>query len=239
MAEEWFPWRQDTPRIKSMDSTDAVTWISVIAAGASAVAAIGAWKAGSKASKAAEALTKIEAARQWEHLTPQFSCSMELLNPGGPFMRLVLELNGPLALERLESLTARIRDDRPGRADEAQLGNGPTADQIRAQVWGPYRFTPDTGPGASPGTGGADPNGRSVDVAAMPLQVGEGLRFQLEPTRPPSWMVASAVDAASPETNWRQMVGDRLRLSITARSKDAEPWVIPLEIDVGKPVIAF
>lgn len=222
-----------------MDSTDAMTLISVIAAGASAVAAVGAWKAGSKASKAAEALSNIEAARQWEHLTPQFSWSLELLNPGGSFMRLVLELNGPLALEQLESLTVRIRDDRPGRADEAQIGRGPTAEQIRAQVWGPYQFTPDTGPGAGPGVGGADPNGRSVDVAALPLLVGEALPFQLEPTRPPPWMVAGAPDAASAETNWRQMVGDRLRLSITARAKDTEAWVIPLEIAAGKPVIAF
>jgi hypothetical protein len=51
-------------------------------------------------------------------------------------------------------------------------------------------------------------------------------------------MLAGAADAAG-ETNWRQMVGDRLRLSITARAKDTEPWVIPLEIAAGKPVTAL
>lgn len=224
-----------------MDSTDVSTVVSAGAAVFSAAAAFGAWRAGSQAGGAAQALTKIETARRWQELTPQFSWQLGLLNKGGTAVRLVLELDGPLALRQLESLTVRIRDDRAGRADELHVGNGPSAEQIRAQVWGPYRFTPGVGPGASPGRGGADANGRSIDIVAVPLVVGEGLQFQLEPTRPPEWMAAEGVmfDADRLETDWRQLVGDQLRLTVMGQAEGTDPWVVPLEISAGTPTIEF
>ena len=58
------------------------------------------------------------------------------------------------------------------------------------------------------------------------------MRFQLEPTRPP-WR--STTDAAAAERAWKEMVGNRLRLTIIARPPAGKPWVVPNVIDVEKP----
>lgn len=214
-------------RLGAVDSIQAATVVSSTAAVFSAAAAFGAWRAGAKAGRAAETLTSIEAKRRWQELTPEFSTQLRRINVGGPVVKLVLELDGPLALQQLDSLTVRIRDDRPGRSEEV-LAGGPTAEQISAQVWGPFQFTPGVGPGPRSGRGGADANGRAVDVVAMPLLVGEGLPFQLEPTKPPAWFEANETDANKRDARWRTFVGFDLRLTVTARTEGLDPWVIPM-----------
>jgi hypothetical protein len=75
----------------------------------------------------------------------------------------------------------------PGAARGPPLADGPTAKQVAAQIWGPYRFIPGTGPGADPvrSVPGADPTGCATPTSGLP--VGEELPFYLEPTQPPSW----------------------------------------------------
>ena len=51
---------------------------------------------------------------------------------------MTLELTGPAGLDRLDEVTVRIRDDIPDRS--ARPGNGLSAEQVAAVIWGPYRF---------------------------------------------------------------------------------------------------
>ena len=62
-------------------------------------------------------------------------------------MRLSVFLAGAPELRRLDSLTVKIRDDHPWRADGSPLAGGPSSEEVAAQIWGPYRFIPGTGPG--------------------------------------------------------------------------------------------
>jgi hypothetical protein len=220
-----------------MHGTDLISVASAGAAAASAVAACGAWRAAFTAGRATEALTAIEAERRWQELMPTFITTFTPLNSTGPAIHLDIELVGPLALQRVDSLTVRVRDDRPGRdqVGAARPRDAAALEQLKAQVWGPYRFTPHVGPD---GHHRADGNGRQVDVGA-PLEVGEGLRFQLEPTRPPAWMHADGVDAGKAEEEWSQMVGSDIRLTITAQARGLQPWVVPIEINAAKPKVVF
>ena len=105
------------------------------------------------------------------------------------------------------------------------LAGGPTPEQVAAQVWGPYRFIPGTGPGADPvrGIPGADETGRVTATGGMP--VGEELPFFLEPTRPPSW-------SSQPQENWLKR-GTVVRLRLGCRRDGREPWTLTAEVDVG------
>jgi len=116
-----------------------------------------------------------------------------------------------------------IRDDRPGRAEGRQLAAGPTPEQVAAQIWGPYRFVPGTGPGADSvrGIPGADPTGRVTPTRGMP--VGESLQFALEPTRPPQWSGWSL-------EGWETQVGGMLRLQLEAQREGWEPWTLVCEL---------
>lgn len=138
--------------------------------------------AAERSAVAAEGAAAIEAGRRHVELTPRFRVSFDRLQD-----RLTVELTGPPELARLDSLTVRVRDDRPGRAEDARPG-GPSAEEIAATVWGLYRFIPGSGPGASPGGEfqGADATGRVTSTAGM--AVGESLSFAMELTRPPAWL---------------------------------------------------
>jgi hypothetical protein len=161
-------------------------------------------------------------------LTPIVVWRIDPIGSGSRFFHLSLELEGPLPLKRLDRLTIKIRDDRPGRAEEplSLYGSPLSRDQIGRQVWGPLQFSPGVGPGSDR----ADADGRVIDVTA-PVMVGEGLRFQLEPTRNP-WHWRS--DAGVADAEWMAMVGTRLRLTVTAFAEagDPDPWTVPIEIAV-------
>lgn len=51
-------------------------------------------------------------------------------------------LLGPPSLARIDKLTTTVRDDHFRRGDGQLLAGGPTRDQIKEQIWGPYRFSP-------------------------------------------------------------------------------------------------
>lgn len=135
-------------------------------------------------------------------------------------------LSGPPELERLDELTVTIRDDHPWRGQGTPLAGGPTPEQVAAQIWGPRRFIPGTGPGADPvrGIPGADQTGRATPTGGMP--VGEELPFFLEPTRPPAW-------SQQPQENWLKERGTVVRLRLDCRRDGWEPWTLTAEIDTA------
>jgi hypothetical protein len=189
---------------------------AVDAARASAAAA-------ERSAAASESRLAVEAARRHAELTPRFRVSVERPNPDMRDWRLTVFLAGPPELGRLDSLTVRIRDDHHWRAEGSRLAGGPSLEEVRAQVWGGYRFVPGTGPGADAvrGVPGADPTGRVTPTGGMP--VGESLVFALEPTNPPRWSEWSGKD-------WRQQVGDVLRLQLEAQREGHDPWVLVCEV---------
>jgi hypothetical protein len=94
-------------------------------------------------------------------------------------LRLRVMLVGPPGLDRLDRLTVTIRDDHFRRGEHQQIMGGPTTEEIKAHIWGPYRFTPSTGPDDAR----ADGIGRTTVYDAQ-LPIGEELPFQLEHTVP-------------------------------------------------------
>src|SRR2546430_16121240 len=103
---------------------------------------------------------------------PRFRITCEPSNPGSPALRLGVFLSGPPELERLDALAVAIRDDHPWRGQGTPLVGGPTSEQAAAQIWGPYRFIPGTGPGADSARGipGADRTSRAWLGTARPTR---------------------------------------------------------------------
>jgi hypothetical protein len=171
----------------------------------------------------------IETTRRWQELEPQIKFDpLPVSVPGA--VNLVLRLNGPVALQRLESLVLRIRDDQPDRAEMglSESGFRLSSEVIKAQVWGPFQFTPGVGPTVGTLRCPADEHGREVVVGA-PREIGEDLRFQIEPTRSP-WPAPHGVTARDQEVEWRRMVGEKIRLTVIARADGLDPWILPFEL---------
>jgi hypothetical protein len=165
----------------------AVDIAALVVAIVAAVAAAAAAEYARRSAKSAAETAALDRQRRHAELTPHFRVALERANPGVDTQRLRVFLIGPPELERLDALTMTIRDDHPWRGQGPQLAGGPTPEQVARHIWGPYRFTPGTGPGADAvrGIPGADPTGRTTPTRGMP--VGEELQFSLEPTLPPSW----------------------------------------------------
>jgi hypothetical protein len=175
---------------------------------------------------AAASTAALDRERRHAELTPRFLVSLGQANPGVETKRLYVYLIGPPELERLDELTVTIRDDHPWRGQGRQLAGGPTPEQVARQIWGPYRFTPGTGPGADAvrGIPGADPTGRITPTRGMP--VGEGLQFSLEPTLPPPW-------SQQPPEDWRRERGPVVRLQLECRRDGWDPWTLVGEVSTG------
>jgi hypothetical protein len=185
--------------------------------------------AAARSADAAAVTAKLDTDRRHSELTPRFRITCEPSNPGSDTLRLGIYLLGPPELERLDGLIVVIRDDHPWRAQGTPLAGGPTAQQITEQIWGRWRFTPGTGPGADPirGVPGADPTGRTTPTGGLP--VGEELSFQLEPTRPPPWSQQSL-------ESWQRQVGPWLRLRLEGHRDGEAPWVLPCEMPLDDGV---
>jgi hypothetical protein len=181
-------------------------------------------RSASRSAAAAATTAALDIQRRNAELTPRFRVTCEPSNPGSPTLRLRVFLAGPPELRRLDALIVTIRDDHPWRGQGTPLAGGPTPEQVAAQIWGPYRFIPGTGPGADSvrGIPGADPTGRTTPTGGMP--VGEELPFFLEPTFPPSW-------SQQPQQNWQKERGTVLRLQLECQLEGWEPWTLACEID--------
>jgi hypothetical protein len=206
--------------------------VAIISAGVSAASVFYARRSAGSAEQSAgsAAITAgLDADRRHAELTPRFRITCAQSNPGSDTMRLAVYLLGPPELERLDRLTVSIRDDHPWRAQGRPLAGGPTPEQVAEQIWGRWRFTPGTGPGADPvrGIPGADPTGRTTPTGGLP--VGEELPFQLEPTWAPPWSHQSL-------DSWQQQVGPWLRLRLECYRDGQPPWVLPAEILIDNGV---
>jgi hypothetical protein len=182
-------------------------------------------RAAKEAAEAAAATAALDKQRRNAELTPHFRISREPSNSGSATASLKVFLCGPPELERLDTLTVTIRDDHPWRAQGSPLAGGPTTEQVAAQIWGPFRFVPSTGPGANSvrGIPGADATGRTTPTGGLP--VGEELTFALERTQPPPWSQQSTQD-------WWRDRGTLVRLRLECRRDGWEPWVLTGEIDI-------
>ena len=206
-----------------------VSFVSAVAAVSAVWYARRSDRSASKSAVAAETTAALDRQRRNAELTPRFLITCEPANPGIDTLRLRVLLSGPPELGQIDRLTVSIRDDHPFRSQVAPLAGGPTSEQVAGQIWGPYCFTPGTGPIVDPARGflGADHTGRTTPNGA--LSVGEAFAFHLEPTQPPRW-------SQQPLENWRKERGTVLRLRLECQRADWEPWVLTGEIDTAESV---
>jgi len=198
----------------------------VVALGATAIAAVAARqsnKSSGKANQTAEALAEIERDRRHAELTPRFRVRVEPWTAGNnDDLRLRVMLTGPPGLDRIDGLTVKVRDDHFRRGEGNLLAGGPTSEQIKAHVWGPYRFRPGTGPDNSR----ADVDGRAT-IYDTELPIGEELPYLLERTRPPDWATSMT------QEQWNTQRGPVIRIVLEAWHDDHGRWILPCEVDLS------
>ncbi len=133
-----------------MTTTDP---IAALALAVAVVAAIGSWRAARNANGAAQTLSRIEQQRLHADLTRHFRCTI-VANEAGSTAMLRVHLAGPpgsLSHGTIE-ITASLRNDNPHRGDAPQLAGAPIPEEVRAHIWGPWKFSAD----------GRDDTGRTV-----------------------------------------------------------------------------
>jgi hypothetical protein len=194
---------------------------SVASAGAAAVAAWQSHSSAREANATALALAAIERDRRHSELCPRFRVACAPWGAGTDKLRLSIMLVGPPALTHLDSVTVTIRDDVFTRG-QGPLYGGLTREQVKSQIWGPYRVSPGTGSHGAV----ADNTGRIVPFE-LRVPIGEVLLLQLEPTPPPPWS-----GNMSPQ-DWRRQQGNVLRLLLDAEHLEHGSWTLPCEVDVG------
>ncbi|WP_086765411.1 hypothetical protein [Streptomyces bobili] len=192
---------------------------TVSTAGLSAIATWGAWRAATRSAKTADTVARIERQRWHADLTPEFDISIE--RGEGDRATLSVRLIGPVPLKQLDEIAIRIvSSDDMDRT--VRLPGDRTQEDVDAQVWGPCRF--------SYSADGADVNGQTVEL--FPLRVGTGRPFSIERTRPPHWQQGGNV-----ERNWRDdWMNKPMRLILTCRREDFDPWVVPCDVEVPTAV---
>jgi len=215
---------------------ESPAWGALESVGTVAAVAVAAWAAlkarasARDSTAAATGLIAIESQRRHSELSPQLRVKCEPLNPGSDVLRLRIMLVGPAGLDRLDRLTVTIRNDHFLRGEGHQpLIGDPTQEEIRQHIWGPYRFTPRTGPNNAR----ANKTGReTVYDASLPL--GEELPYQLEPTTPAHWMTGMT------QPGWLRQCGTVIRLAFIAEHKEHGIWYLPAEIDTtSTPVTVY
>jgi hypothetical protein len=204
-------------------------WPAVQSLGALAAVAVAAWAAfqaraaARESNTAAVTLANIESQRRRNELCPRLRVTCEPWNPGSDIVRLRVMLIGPSGLDRIDRLSVAIRNDhfRRGEGEPVHTG-GPTPEEIKQHIWGPYRFRPGTGPDEAR----ADPTGReTVYDEALPL--GEELPYVLEHTTPGHWITGMT------QPSWLQQRGTVVRLAVTAEHDEYGTWYLPCEIDTA------
>lgn len=210
-----------------MDAWEVVT--AVASAAAACVAAWGAWQAKKAADKAhnaaadsnrvAETVANIEQSRRHAELTPIMVVSCGYPQGIRP-LSLTITFADPPGLDRVDTLTVRIRDDIQSRARNL-LAGGPTKEEIEKHIWGPVRFTPGSGPDGAL----ADDTGRETRYE-HPLAAGDSLTYVLETTNSPPWSKDNAA-------TWLDTISLVLKLTITATSVGQAPWTLPCQLELS------
>ncbi|MCC8246969.1 hypothetical protein [Saccharothrix luteola] len=165
-----------------------------------------------RAADSAAEVARIASDLEHRQLRPELRCTFTVQHGGpgrpGSTARLVVVLDGP---PDLDGVAVAIRDDRPDRAPVT--AGAPTAADIAATAWGPWRFRP--------GVDGATRDGRVVP--ARPLRHREPLAFTLETTPVPHWMTPR---------DWADAHADApLRLTFTCTRDGYRPWELHEDVD--------
>ncbi len=158
------------------------------------------------ANKASSAMLAIETQRRHVEMTPELRLE---LKRDGPDIDLVVAIDGPDHLDRLDAVSVHIRADDGNRATlPYSIAHGLlTREQSDAQIWAPLRFLHGRGD---------DRGGR--EIGPFPLLVGESETRIMEPTPSPPW-----VDYAG---YWQLLYEGRpLRVTVTCIRDGYEPWV--------------
>ncbi|NUR59395.1 MAG: hypothetical protein HOV87_12105 [Catenulispora sp.] len=160
-----------------------------------------------------ERLAVIEETRLHDALRPQLQITVT--EQQGDRARLHIKLVGPPALDGLDAITVSVGNDdadHEGAGGQSAPGiNGPTEQEIRDQVWGPYRF----GDSAD----GVDAHGRTV--APFRLALGYGRPLGLRRTLAPRW--------ANHESWFSEYDGQPVRLLILCELDGYKPWRVVWE----------
>ena len=182
---------------------------TVIAAGA----AVASWRAAKSSNRTSNLLAKIEKERRHAELRPVFSVRCEKY-PNDDIFYVILKLDGPAGLERVDTLKISIRDNK--RMPKSDPTGQRTEQELANQIWAPFCF--------SPNVDGSSVDGRSVPYAD--LKLGDECRFQLQRVSVPSWNHAGGV-------RWWQEQGIEpfLKISILCQNSEMTPWTIPWEIE--------
>ncbi|MER6253562.1 hypothetical protein ABT224_19625 [Streptomyces sp. NPDC001584] len=204
----------------------AVEWWGVAAAAASAVAAGGSWVVAAQskgiaaraagtadlaletaqaAARTADSVADIERIRAHHDFAPRFAVKLVQQNPSAD-SRLTLKLTwmGPGTLERLSEVRVEVRGD--GIHRRPALAGSPTAEEISATIWGPYRLQPHVS--------GASPDGRTA--VEEHLELGRSIVLSFERTLHPHWI--------HPD-QWRaDQEGQPVELLVTAVHSQFRPW---------------
>ncbi|MFB6811857.1 hypothetical protein [Streptomyces sp. NPDC056387] len=176
-----------------------------------------------EATNAANTVAGIERVRIHHDMLPDLMVEVRKTGAAGR-ARLTVRWNGPSVLERLAEVRVRVLDDGEERriALASNPAAGPTAEELAAQVWGPYRL--------QPGLDGVSADGRTATRNG--LYLGSTLSLMMEQTRSPHRDVEALL--------WWSMEFGRqpVRLHIECRHDYFEPWVQVYEVDVIDPYSA-
>ncbi|SCE35143.1 hypothetical protein F558DRAFT_06245 [Streptomyces sp. AmelKG-A3] len=93
----------------------------------------------------------------------------------------------------------------PAPRRRAQLAGAPTPEEVRAHIWGPWKFSAD----------GRDDTGRTV--APQQMAIGEWTRYGLPPTTPPPWSTTT--------TGFVHFQRQRLSICFSSSWCSASRWV--------------
>ncbi len=195
------------PWVNILTTTGTVA--SAVAAGFALLSARRANQTAQAAYQTAETLAVIERHRWHADLTPEITAKF-VDRLGQCTLRIALA--GPVGLDRLDSVTVTMQNE--GGVDHAghSLPGGPSAEEVEAVVWSPYRFTPSSD--------GTDTRGRAP--APFPLERGQWRPFSIDVPPTPHWMQHDW---------WETYYADKpIRLTFECRRADHEPWIIPFEI---------
>lgn len=197
-------------------------WGALESVGTAVAVGVAAWAA-RQANATAATVAEIESKRRHTELCPVLRVVCEPFSEGSEVLRLRVMLMGPPGLDRIDRLTATIRNDHFRRGENhQQFLDGPTEQEIKEHIWGPYRFTPGTGPDDAR----ADGNGRET-VYRLPLPLGEELPYQLEPTSKGRWMTGMT------QADWLRQRGTVIRLAFRAEHEEHGAWYLPCELDTA------